>query len=318
MHKRMSRSPQTGSQPKKSRPKNSLHLISLVVMFVIASSLLGQTTGTRDIPVTAVSGESWIRHLRRSFGETNMGKTWSLGPVPPEPGKDLPPWQLNLSPGFPAPIVTLHGSDLYRMTCQGCHKESGQGAPPEINSVIDPVRATSVVAMTARMKASGREMSRSDIAAMAKESKVMLLQRLHVGGQHMLPPTLSEAEIRSLVAYLEQLADIPGAEKNQIEVKESSYRVGEHIVKSTCHVCHSATGPNPSPEQILKGAIPPLSALTTRVSLSGFVRKVTSGAPIIMGTPPTYYRGHMPVFAYLSQDEAAAAYLYLIRYPPRP
>jgi hypothetical protein len=137
-------------------------------------------------------------------------------------------------------------------------------------------------------------------------------------GATLLPPTMSEAEIRSLVAYLEQLAAIPGAEKNQIAVKESSYRIGEHIVKSTCHVCHSATGPNPSPEQILKGAIPPLSALTTRVSLSGFVRKVTSGAPIIMGTPPTYYRGKMPVFVYLSQDEAAAAYLYLIRYRPRP
>jgi mono/diheme cytochrome c family protein len=314
-HERISRSPQAGFRPKK---KSALHLITLVVVFVIPSSLLGQTTGTRDISVTAVSGESWIRHLRRSFGETSMGKTWNLGPVPPEPGKDLPPWQLNLSPGFPAPIVTLHGSDLYRMTCQGCHKESGQGAPPEINSVIDPVRATSVVAMTARMKAVGREMSRSDLAAMAKESKVMLLQRLHIGGQHMLPPTLTEAEIRSLVAYLEQLADIPGAEKNQIAVKESSYRVGEHIVKSTCHVCHSATGPNPSPDQILKGAIPPLSALTMRVSLSGFVRKVTAGAPIIMGTPPTYYRGHMPVFFYLSQDEAASAYLYLTRYPPRP
>ncbi|TLY33222.1 MAG: cytochrome c [Ignavibacteria bacterium] len=275
----------------------SLHLIAIVTVFVLASSLLGQTTGTGDTSVTAVRGESWLLHSRRSFGETNMGKTWNLGPPPPDPGMELPPWQLNLSPGFPAPIVTLHGSDLYRMTCQGCHKESGQGAPPEINSVIDPVRATSVAAITARMKAAGREMSRSDIASMAKESKAMLLQRLHVG---------------------EQLAAIPGAEKNPIAVKESSYRIGEHIVKSTCYVCPSATGPNPSPEQILKGAIPPLSSLTTRVSLSGFVRKVTNGVPIIMGTPPTYYRGHMPVYVYFSQDEAAAAYLYLIRYPPRP
>jgi len=313
----MSCSPQSGLYVCRPKQKNCLYLTILIAVIVLASSLFGQT-GTSDITVTAVKGESWLRHLGRSLGETNMGKTWSLGPAPPEPGKDLPPWQLNLSPGFPVPIVTLHGSDLYRMTCQGCHKESGQGAPPEINSVIDPVRATSVAAITARMKAVGREMSRSDIAAMAKESKAMLLQRLHIGGQHMLPPTLSEAEIRSLVVYLEQLSAIPGAEKNQIAIKESSYRVGEHIVKSTCHVCHSATGPNPSPDQILKGAIPPLSALTMRVSLSGFVRKVTSGAPIIMGTPPAYYRGQMPVFVYLSQDEAASAYLYLIRYPPRP
>src|SRR6202158_6201329 len=176
----MSCTPQAGSRPKR---KNCLHLITLVAVFVLASSLLGQKTVTGDTSVTAVRGESWILHVGRSFGETSMGKTWNLGPAPPDPGNEPPPRLLNLSPGLPTPIVTLHGSDLYLMTCQGCHKESGQGAPPEINSVIDPVRATSVVAMTARMKASGREMSRSDIAAMAKESKVMLVQRLHIRGQ---------------------------------------------------------------------------------------------------------------------------------------
>jgi mono/diheme cytochrome c family protein len=293
-------------------------LITLVVLFVLASSLLAQTNATKHTSVTAVEGESWISHLHRSFRETSMGRTSDLGPAPPSPGKEAPPWQLNLSPGFPMSLVTLHGSDLFRLNCQGCHKESGRGAPPEINSVIDPVRATSVAVTTAEMKAAGREMSQSEIAAMAKEAKVMLLQRLHVGGEHMLPPVLSEAEIRSLVAYLEQLSGVPGAEKKQIAVKESSYHVGEHIVKSTCHVCHNATGPNPSPQQILDGAIPPLATLTTRVGLPDFVRKVTMGAPIIMGTPPTSYRGRMSVFVYLSQDEAAAAYLYLSSYPPRP
>jgi mono/diheme cytochrome c family protein len=138
-----------------------------------------------------------------------------------------------------------------------------------------------------------------------------------MGGLHMPPPTLSDAEIRSLIAYLELLSDVPGAANRQIAVRESSYRIGEHIVKSTCHVCHSATGANPDPEQIYGGAIPPLSSLTTRVSLPDFVRKVTTGAPITMGTPPALYRGRMPVFAYLTQDEAAAAYLYLMLYPPK-
>jgi len=289
-----------------------------VVLFVLASSLLAQTNATKHTSVTAVEGESWISHLHKRFGETSMGRTSDLGPTPLRPGEKAAPWQLNLSPGFPMSLVTLHGSDLFRLNCQGCHKQSGHGAPPEINSVIDPVRATSVAVITAEMKAAGREMSQSEIAAMAKEAKVMLLQRLHVGGEHMLPPVLSEAEIRSLVAYLEQLSGVPGAEKKQIAVKESSYHVGEHIVKSTCHVCHNATGPNPSPQQILEGAIPPLATLTTRVGLPDFVRKVTKGAPIIMGTPPTSYRGRMSVFVYLSQDEAAAAYLYLSRYPPRP
>ena len=293
-------------------------LMTLVVLFVLVSSLLAQTNATKHTSVTAVEGESWISHLHKRFGETSMGRTSDLGPAPSSSEKEAPPWQLNLSPGFPVSPVTLHGSDLFRLNCRGCHKESGRGAPPEINSVIDPVRATSVAVITAEMKAAGREMSQSEIAAMAKEAKVMLLQRLHVGGEHMLPPVLSETEIRSLVAYLEQLSGVPGAEKKQIAVKESSYHVGEHIVKSTCHVCHNATGPNPSTQQILEGAIPPLATLTKRVGLPDFVRKVTKGAPIIMGTPPTSYRGRMSVFTYLSQDEAAAAYMYLSRYPPRP
>lgn len=291
--------------------------MSFAAVFVLAGSLLGQTAGNSDASITAVEGESWIRHLNRSFAETSMGKTWDLGPAPTGPGEEAAPWQLKLSSGYASQGITLRGSDLYRLNCRGCHGEFGQGAPPEINSVTGPVQATSVTATMERMTKSGREMSRSDVTAMAKESKVILLQRLHVGGQHMPPPTLSEAEIRSLVAYLEQLSDVPGAEKNQIAVKESPYRVGEHIVKSTCHVCHSATGPNPDPQQIMDGAIPPLSTLTTRVGLPDFVRKVTSGAPIIMGTPATPYRGRMPVFLYLSQDEAADAYMYLALYPPQ-
>ncbi len=289
----------------------------ILVVVALASSLLGQAVRTGDISVTPVQGESWIRHVRTSFNESSMGKTWVLGPAPPGPGEAASSWQLKLSPAYATQIVTLHGSDLYRLSCRGCHGPIGHGSPPEINSVVGPVQATSVKATMDRMKKTGMEMSRSDVSVMAKESKVLLLQRLHKGGQHMLPPTLSEAEIPPLVAYLEQLSDVPGAEKNQTAVKESSHRIGEHIVKSACHVCHSATGPNPDPQQILEGAIPPLSALTTRVSLPEFVRKVTSGAPILMGMPPTPYRGRMPVFGYLSQDEAAAAYLYLILYPPR-
>jgi mono/diheme cytochrome c family protein len=295
--------------------RNWLHRTILVAVLVAASSLLGQTAGIRDTSVTAVKGESWIRHIQKPFNETSMGRSsWKLGPTPGETSS----WQLRLSPGYATQIITLHGSDIYRLSCRGCHGELGHGAPPEINSIPGPVQATSVAATMERMKKAGREMSRSDVTALAKESKGLLLQRLHAGGEHMLPPTLSEAEIRSLVPYLEQLSDVPGAEKNQIAVKESSDRVGEHIAKSTCHICHSAIGPNPNPEQILEGAIPPLSTLTTRMSLPDFVRKVTTGAPIIMGTPPASYRGKMPVFVYLSQDEAAAVYGYLILYPPQP
>jgi mono/diheme cytochrome c family protein len=298
-----------------------LHSIGTVAIFVLASSLSGQTVATNDSAVTPVAGESWLKHLHRSFNETSMGKTWDVGPSAPMPWEESPHWQQELTPGFATNIVDLHGSDLYRLNCQGCHGGSGAGAPPEINSVINPVRATSVAVILERTKKSGQEMSRADAAALAKQASVLLNERFHKGGQNMPPfPQLSDAEIRSIVAYLEQLSEVPGAEKNQIAIKESPYRVGELIVKSTCHICHNAAGPDPTPQQLTQGAFPPLSTLTNRTNLSDFIRKVTHGAPIIMGTPPfSYrdsYRGRMPVFRYLTQDEVADAYLYLTLYPP--
>jgi mono/diheme cytochrome c family protein len=158
------------------------------------------------------------------------------------------------------------------------------------------------------------DISQADVVKLAH---VSLLQRLHDGGQSMPAfPHLTEAEIRSLVAYLKQLAGVPGAASEQIAVQESPVRIGEHIVKSTCHTCHSATGADPEPHQIWDGAIPPLSALPTRKSQPEFIRKVTYGAPILMGTPPMLYRGRIPVFYYLSEQEAADVYLYLTTYPP--
>jgi mono/diheme cytochrome c family protein len=169
-----------------------------------------------------------------------------------------------------------------------------------------------------RMKKAGMDMSRANATVLAKQANAALLDRFHKGGQDMPPfPQLSEIEVRSLIAYLRELAGVPGAEKQQIAITESPSHVGEQIVKSTCHICHNAAGLNPNSRQILEGAIPPLSTLTTRTSLPVFVRKVTAGNPISMGAPPEPFRGRMPVFDYLSQDEAANAYLYLTLYPPQ-
>lgn len=283
-----------------------------VLLLVLAG--FGQLAVAREVGVTGLAGRSWLNHLNRSFEETSMGKTGHLGPaaLPGEGSR----WQLGLSPGI-ATAVSLRGADLYRLNCQSCHGEAGLGAPPEINSVINPVRATSVAMVLERMKTTGMQMPRGEAVKMAGQSKDALLQRLHNGGQDMPAfPHLSDPEIQSLIAYLKQLSGLPGAEHEQTSVSESPVRVGEHIVKSTCHICHSAYGVNPNPQQIAEGAIPPLSALTSRVTLPEFVRKVTAGAPIMMGEPAAACRGRMPVFYYLSQDEAADVYLYLTLYPP--
>lgn len=307
--------------------KNSRRLALATVMVLTGQSSFAQSNqsnsplhnavGSKGLPLSAVSGESWLLHLHRSFDETSMGKTGHLGPPAPEPGQPASPWQPALTSSAASQNLTLHGSDLYRLNCQGCHGESGQGAPPEINSVINPVRATSVALVMARMKTTGMDISRAEAVKLTQESNTALLQRLHNGGENMPPfPHLNEAEIRSLFAYLKQLADIPGAEGQQVAVQESPIRIGEHIVKSTCHTCHSATGSDPDPQQLWDGAIPPLSALTTRKSRPEFIRKVTHGAPVLMGAQPALYRGRMPVFYYLSENEAADVYLYLTLYPP--
>ena len=307
--------------------KNSRRLALATVMVLTGQCSFAQSNqsnvpvhnpaGSKDVPVTAVSGDSWLLHLNRSFNETSMGKTGHLGPPAPESGETASPRQPDSVSSVASQNMTLHGSDLYRLNCQGCHGESGQGAPPEINSVINPVRATSVPLVMARMKTTGMDISRADAVKLAQQSNTALLQRLHNGGENMPPfPHLNEAEVRSLFAYLKQLAGVPGAERQQLAVTESPVRIGEHIVKSTCHTCHSATGSDPDPQQLWDGAIPPLSVLTTRKSRPEFIRKITHGAPVLMGAQPTLYRGRMPVFYYLSQDEAADVYLYLTRYPP--
>jgi mono/diheme cytochrome c family protein len=291
----------------------------LVVIFVLLSQSFGQTNGSnKELPVTAVKGESWISHLHKKFSDTSMGKTYHSGPVAPMPGEESAGGQENLSPNFAARTMAYHGSDVYRLNCRGCHEVSGHGTPPEINSVIDPVRATSVEVIMARMKKAGMNISRANATLLAKQSNTALLDRFHKGGTDMPPfPQLAEPEIRALLAYLKQLAGVPGAEREQVAITESPSHVGEQIVKSTCHICHNAVGPNPDPQQILEGTIPPLSTLTTRTTMPDFVRKVTAGNPISMGTTPMPFRGRMPVFDYLSHDEVANAYLYLTLYPPQ-
>ena len=292
----------------------------VVIALLMTSGLRAQTSTQQalslrdDSHVTPVSGESWLNHLNRSFGDTSMGKTGRLGPGPRD-GSTLHQPQVPIFSSRDG--ITLHGSDLYRLNCQGCHGESGLGAPPEINSVINPVRATSVLLVLARMGSRGMDISYADASKLTQQSKAALLDRLHKGGENMPGfPQLSEVEIHALLSYLNRLADVPGASSASAVVKESHVRVGELIVKSTCHTCHSAIGPDPGPRELMDGTIPPLSTVAMRKNQSDFVRKVTRGAPVLMGTPATLCRGRMPVFFYLTDEEAADVYLYLTLYPP--
>lgn len=286
-------------------------------LMVAGVLLAGCRLPAQETAVTDVQGVSWLDHLARNFSETSMGKTGRLGPPANVAGDTNSGWNARMLTVSATQTVTVKGVDLYRMNCRGCHGELGLGAPPEINSVINPVRSTSVSLVAERMRALGMDVSQATAAEMAHQSRTALFLRLHKGGTDMPSfPHLSETEIRALLGYLNELAGVPGAKSHQVPLQESRVRIGEHIAKSTCHICHAATGSNPDPEQLLEGAIPPLNALTSRTNLSQFVRKVTQGAPVQMGLPPILCRGRMPVFGYLSEDEAADVYLYLTLHPP--
>jgi mono/diheme cytochrome c family protein len=169
------------------------------------------------------------------------------------------------------------------------------------------------------MKKMGRPVTPAFAAQLAAGSKKDLAARLDHGGLKM--PSfghLSAQEKSVLIPYLELLAGVPGAAKHQGVVTEPAARVGELLVKGTCHICHDATGRYPTPEELLHGAVPSLQSLTAQRAIYEVVRKVRHGTPIVMGSALIPYRGRMPVFNYLSDDEVADAYMYLTMYPPTP
>jgi mono/diheme cytochrome c family protein len=268
------------------------------------------------LSITPATGLSYLRRLGLTFDRSSMGRIGQFTSA--VHASALPSADVKTITDLTRRVMTLSGADLYRLECQACHKADGTGAPPEINTLIDPVQGTSLVLWQRRMQTLGRTIDPAFARQVVSGAKADLRHRLVHGGQKM--PSfdfLQDSEVEALVAYLDLLAGVPGAAQRQRTVAEPATRVGEYLVKGSCHICHDATGSWPTPEALLNGAVPPLSGLSTRHSLLELVEKVRRGAPVIMGTTLMVDRGRMPVFDYLTNDEAAAAYLYLAMYPPR-
>ena len=297
-----------------ARDKRSVLLLVVpgVLVVLSASTIRGaaqKREGAAD--VTPVTGPSTLRHLGKTIETSSMG--WA-GQWSPPPALVTPPAPPAVAPG----TLVLSGADLYRISCRACHKPDGAGAPPEINSIIGPIQAASVQWMTDRMKAMGRPADRAFIQQLTSGTEADLQKRLREGG-HNMPSFdhLSDAEIAVLRPYLDQVAGLAGAAGRQRRITEPAARVGELIVKGTCHVCHDATGPESPATTALSGIIPPLSSMPHQKTFADFVRKVREGTPIPAGTSGVWSRGRMPVLNYLSEQEAAAAYSYLSLYPPK-
>ena len=272
------------------------------------------STKTREPVVTPVTGPSWLSRLGLTYRESSLGRgAATYGPPPAQP--PLPPSATPLSVGGP---VMLSGADLYRLNCQSCHRAEGTGAPPEIKSVLGLVEGSSLALVRQHLDKAGTAAPRSTARAQATRARTDLYQRIQKGGQRMPPLAhLQEADIDAVYAYLTQLAGTPDAPP-QSRQTTSWARLGEHVAKGTCHICHDAVGPRPSGEALLiKGTIPSFTTLLADKPVADFVTKVRSGAPVTTRDPVFHYRGRMPVFSYLQEVEVAAAYMFLVDYPPQ-
>lgn len=247
-----------------------------------------------------------------------MGRAGRSAPENPDvtfrPASELVRLERPEPPALTEEIV-LTGADLYRLSCRSCHTAAGTGSPPEIRSLIDPVRATSAELTLRQMEARGRSIPPELAGTLADQARRTFFQRLEHGGELMpVFDHLSAREVEALFLYLERLADLPGSrERESIEVTASVTRVGELLVKGTCHTCHAAAGRGGGPEVLQRGIIPSLDTFPDQKSAAFFVEKVREGASISAGWNA---RGRMPVFSYLTDEEVRAAYAYLLLYPP--
>jgi mono/diheme cytochrome c family protein len=290
-------------------------------------------TGVPEYPISANQGQSWLKHLGLTVSQTRMGQVGGSIPTP------VISHAASTAPATPATLnsilqrflttfrtnseqasailnekFTASGADLYRWNCQSCHGADGQGATPEINSVIGPVQGTSVVLTKKRMEARGLDVDDDMAQQVSDLADGSLRDRLQHGGKNM--PSfeyLRPDEVESLYGYLEKLASVPPTKRDGLLVPESAARVGEHIVRGTCHVCHDATGPGAGHAAMVQGTIPSLASLPKEHSLSGVVHQVHYGS---CGMIKITGGEVMPAYPYFTEDEIAA--VYLLTYSARP
>jgi mono/diheme cytochrome c family protein len=275
----------------------------------VAASQEPARTATATDAVTPVEGPSTLRRLGLTIEQSSIGSaSWAEG---------VPPSTSGAAATLNARAFT--GADIYRVSCQPCHKADGSGALAEVRSLLYPVQSASVTWLTENAKAAGRPVDAAAIRRQSASAEAALRERLKSGG-HNMPSFahLSDAEINVLRPYLDQLASVPGAERQQRQIVEQPTRVGELVAKGTCHICHDATSATKTPATALNGVIPSLATIAKQQTQADVGRKLRQGGlvPLHAGGQPTR-QGRMPVLGYLSDADIASVYMYLIAYPPK-
>ena len=120
---------------------------------------------------------------------------------------------------------------------------------------------------------------------------------------------ISDEEYVVLRPYLDRVAGLGTVRPGPRTISEPADRVGELIVKGTCHICHDATSPNQRPTTVLSDVIPSLASLTQDKSVADVIHKVRHGAPTLLSVGGVLSRGRMPVLDYLTEPEVVSAVL---------
>jgi mono/diheme cytochrome c family protein len=283
------------------------------LIFVLTGALVAAqqatTAGNPTDVVTPVEGPSTLNRLGLTIEQTSIGSaSWVTGSV-----------RSGDAAAATTRPRTLTGADIFRVSCQPCHTADGSGALPEVRSLLYPVQTASVSWLSETARKAGRPVDAAAIRRQASSAEADLRKRLRSGG-HNMPSFahLSNDEINVLRPYLDQLAGISGAERRQRRITESPARVGELIVKGTCHICHDATSAASTPATALNGVIPSLATIGKQQTQDQIARKLREGTlvPLHAGGQPAR-QGRMPVLGYLSDADIASVYLYLINYPPK-
>jgi hypothetical protein len=275
----------------------------------------GRSTVASTVPITPVEGPSTLHHLGLTIEQSSMGWAgqWSPPLVTTQSAAEA---ALRSEPAG-GPFV-LTGADLYRISCRACHRADGTGSPPEVHSLAGPVRSASAQWMTADMKARGRDLGAAFIKQLTSATEADLRTRLRKGG-HNMPSfaQISDQEYTQQRPKHHEHAGLQEAKSGLRSITEPADRVGELVVKGTCHICHDATQVTERPTTVMSGVIPALASFPSGKTGGDFVHKVKAGAQVPLSAGGVMSRGRMPVFDYLTEAEVASAYSYLMTYRPR-
>lgn len=300
----------------------------LLLAFAIApkEGRAAQSEASRAAVVTSLGGPSWLRALAITVDETKLGHMGGGGSTPASARAAAFDEDVHRAVALAGSNdaaaraslearVTVDGADIYRLECRACHGPNGRGDPPEVGSIVGLVRALSPTLLEQNMRNAGRPVRPELARQLAEQAEKNLAERLRDGGKEMPPfRYLSDAERDALVRYLKHLAGVSPAV--EAEVVESPARLGELLVQGTCRICHDATGPGGGHTMMMMGRIPALASIPEQLSLEAVVHKVRHGWSSMSGMM-RHPMSRMPVFSYFTDEEVAAAYLYLAYFPPK-